>query len=37
MQYIGEYIINNTKNLDKDTCHSIMQNSVEIDMTLNDM
>ena len=37
MQYIGEYIINNTKNLTKDHTHSIMRNGAEIDMSLNDM
>jgi hypothetical protein len=37
MQYIGEYIINNAKNLDEDITHSIMQNGVEIGMSLNEM
>ena len=37
MQYIGEYIINNTKNLEKDLSHSIMQNGAEMDMSLNEM
>jgi|694.fasta_scaffold02886_14 hypothetical protein len=37
MQYIGEYIINNAKILEKDLSHSIMQNGGEMDMSLNDM
>jgi hypothetical protein len=32
MQYIGEYIINNANNLEKDLKHSIMQNGAEMDM-----
>jgi len=37
MQYIGEYIIDNAKNLEKDLSHSIMQNGGEMDMSLNEM
>ncbi len=37
MQYIGEYIINNANNLEKDLKHSIMQNGAEMDMSLNEM
>jgi len=37
MQYIGEFIIENAKNLDKDITHSIMQNGVQIGMTLDEM
>jgi len=38
MQYIGEFIINNSNdNLDQLLNHSIMQNGVEIGMSLNDM
>ena len=38
MQYIGEFIINNSNdNLEQLLNHSIMQNGVEIGMSLNDM
>ena len=37
MQYIGEYIINNSKNLEKDINHSIMQNGADMGMSLNEM